>query len=123
MGGSAAKDVLELDECLSILIEAESCAVHFHLLLEAHDYSDKHTSFQHLLADLYTNLGIIERDRHATAQAAAFFRKSREFGDTDKERTHRLLGDLKDKGEAAHLDDFQLTMKLPGPDDFSYLNF
>ena len=88
-GGFATNDVLELDERLSILIEAEESALPFLSLFD--DINFEHQSFQYLVAKLYINLGLVERDRHAISQATYFFENAMDLGDdSDRERARTL---------------------------------
>lgn len=115
VGGGAATPgdrVLELDEQLTILVKAEESAVRYLPLAHSQRRSkEERDSFNELMADLYSSLGVVEKNRNAISQAIAYFTKSLEFG--ENKQAQALLTELREtEGTVAS---FDTLIELPGP--------
>mmetsp|Transcript_1602 Transcript_1602/g.3066 ORF Transcript_1602/g.3066 Transcript_1602/m.3066 type:complete len:327 (+) Transcript_1602:91-1071(+) len=86
---------------MEYLVNAEKCATRF-LAFQQDDESDEKGggndkngdySFRNLVADLYTNMGVFEKNRDATAQATAFIMKALELN-PKYEAAQKILSQL-----------------------------
>lgn len=115
--GGQQDGLLDSDEQLAILVEAEECAAQFFAPQQQHgemkcDGEGESYPFRDLIADLYMNMGVVEKKRHGYTQAAAFLAKSVDFGSEDAQHAlSKLPG-------GAMIDKKDTKGHLPEPGDF-----